>query len=186
MWAAQRAGGAVGVYDDDCRLSEEYVTDLLRHDAADTDLVLRGGRVELGDPTDLPLTIKTRPTPTRWQRQPHWTWDTIFDTIRGCSMILGCNMAMRRAVVERVGMFDERFGAGTRLGGSEDTDYTLRAYRAHIAIEYVPDMAVFHYHGRKQVAEEESCWKTTRSAWARSTRNIFSRIPMLPARFIGM
>ena len=29
--------------DDDCRLSKEYVNQLLRHDAADTGLVLRGG-----------------------------------------------------------------------------------------------------------------------------------------------
>ena len=52
-------GEILAFTDDDCRLSKEYVTDLLRHNAGDIGLVLRGGRVELGDPTDLPLTINT-------------------------------------------------------------------------------------------------------------------------------
>src|SRR5271155_3461141 len=52
-------GEILAFTDDDCRLRKDYVSDLLRHDAGDTELVLRGGRIELGDPTDLPLTIKT-------------------------------------------------------------------------------------------------------------------------------
>jgi hypothetical protein len=40
-------------------LSADYVNDLLRHDASGGDqLVVGGGRVELGNPTGLPLTIK--------------------------------------------------------------------------------------------------------------------------------
>jgi glycosyltransferase involved in cell wall biosynthesis len=59
-YAMRVAKGDLLVFtDDDCRLSENYVTDLLRHDAAEADPVLRGGRVELGDPTDLTLSIKT-------------------------------------------------------------------------------------------------------------------------------
>ena len=55
--------------DDDCRLSDTYVKELLRYDAGDASLVLRGGRVELGDPTDLSLTTNTGPTVRRWQRE---------------------------------------------------------------------------------------------------------------------
>jgi glycosyltransferase involved in cell wall biosynthesis len=62
-------GELLAFTDDDCRLSKDYVNDLLRHDAADTELVLRGGRIELGDPTDLPLTIKTTPDRIRWHRR---------------------------------------------------------------------------------------------------------------------
>lgn len=39
-------GDLLAFTDDDCRLHPEYVNDLLRHDAADNELVLRGGRVE--------------------------------------------------------------------------------------------------------------------------------------------
>ena len=51
-------GELLAFTDDDCRLHSEYVNDLLRHDAADIGLVLRGGRVELGDPFDLALDHK--------------------------------------------------------------------------------------------------------------------------------
>jgi len=40
-------GELLAFTDDDCRLSKDYVDDLLRHDAADTESVLRGGRIEL-------------------------------------------------------------------------------------------------------------------------------------------
>src|SRR5271155_3053548 len=55
-------GDLLAFTDDDCRLSLEYIVDLLRHDALDSGLVLRGGRVELGDVTDLKLTVKTSRT----------------------------------------------------------------------------------------------------------------------------
>jgi glycosyltransferase involved in cell wall biosynthesis len=133
--------------DDDCQMSPEYVIDVLRHDAMDTDLVLRGGRVELGEATDLPLTIKRSRTQARWHKR---TNAARHENLGNC--IVGCNMAMRRAVVERIGPFDDRFSS-THIRAGEDVDYVLRAYLANITIEYVPDMLVFHYHGRKLPAD---------------------------------
>jgi glycosyltransferase involved in cell wall biosynthesis len=143
--ALQAAQGEILAFtDDDCRLSKEYVNQLLRHDAADTELVLRGGRIELGDPTDLPFTINTDPTLKRWQRTMN---SARYERFRG--RINGCNMTMRRALVERLGPFDEDFGPGSLIGTGEDTDYIYRAYLAGATLEYVPDMTVFHHHGRK-------------------------------------
>lgn len=133
--------------DDDCRLSREYIRELLRHDAGDTDLVLRGGRVELGDPSDLPITINTCNTPVRWSLREN---SARHDRLSG--PISGCNMAMRRALVERLGPFDEGLGAGAGIPSAEDADYNFRAYIAGATLEYVPDMTVFHYHGRKTIA----------------------------------
>ena len=93
--------------DDDCWLSKDYVSQLLSYDAADTDLVLRGGRVELGDPTDLPLTTNTTSTLMRWSRKNN---SARGDRLSG--HISGCNMTMRRALVEQIGLFDEGLGAG--------------------------------------------------------------------------
>ena len=60
-------------------------------------------------------------------------------------------MTMRRALVDRLGPFDARFGPGSNIiPAGADTDYIFRAYLANISLEYVPDMIVFHYHGRKQ------------------------------------
>jgi glycosyltransferase involved in cell wall biosynthesis len=143
--ALQAAQGEILAFiDDDCRLSIEYVNQLLRHDAADTEVVLRGGRIELGDPTDLPFTINTEPTLKRWQRTMN---SARYERFRG--RINGCNMTMRRALVERLGPFDEDFGPGSLIGAGEDTDYIYRAYLAGATLEYVPDMTVFHHHGRK-------------------------------------
>jgi len=141
-------GELLAFTDDDCRLSKDYVNDLFRHDAADTELVLRGGRVELGDPTDLPLTIKTTPDRIRWNRRMN---SARHQPISG--QIHGCNMTMRRAVVEKLGPFDERFGPGSVVGSGNDTDYLFRAYLAYISLEYVPDMTVVHFHGRKTSME---------------------------------
>jgi GT2 family glycosyltransferase len=141
-------GELLAFTDDDCRLGKNHVNDLLRHADADTELVLRGGRVELGDPTDLPLTIKTTPDRIRWNRRMN---SARHQPISG--QIHGCNMTMRRAVVEKLGPFDERFGPGSIIGSGNDTDYLFRAYLANISLEYVPDMTVVHFHGRKTPAQ---------------------------------
>jgi glycosyltransferase involved in cell wall biosynthesis len=118
-------GELLAFTDDDCRMHKDYVIDLLRHDAADTELVLRGGRVELGDPTDLPLTIKTTPDRIRWNRRMN---SARHQPITG--EINGCNMTMRRALVEKIGPFDERFGSGSIIPSGGDSDYLFRAYLA--------------------------------------------------------
>ena len=149
--ALRTAKGELLVFiDDDCHMSKEYVSQLLHHDANDGDeLVLRGGRIELGDPTDLPLTIKTTPTPLRFNRRMNPAMNpTRHNPI--IAQLSGCNITMRRAVVERLGPYDERFGPGAIIPSAEDADYVIRAYLADITLEYVPDMTVFHYHGRKQ------------------------------------
>ena len=141
-------GELLAFTDDDCRLHPDYINDLLRHAAADAAPVLRGGRIELGDPTDLQLTIKTTPHPERWNRR---TKSARYQPIAG--QINGCNMTMPRALAEKVGPYDERFGLGSKIGSGDDTDYLFRAYIAGFTLEYVPDMTVVHYHGRKTPAQ---------------------------------
>ena len=147
-------GELLAFTDDDCRLHRDHSNDLLRHAAGDTGLVLRGGRIELGDPTDLPQTINTRPTPMRWSRALNSARD---EAING--KINGCNMTMRRALLDRVGLFDEDFGPGSRVGSGDDTEFMYRVYVAGVAIDYVPDMTVFHHHGRKTRADGFKLWQ---------------------------
>jgi GT2 family glycosyltransferase len=137
-------GDLIAFTDDDCRLGKDYVKNLLRHDANDTDLVLRGGRIELGDPNDLPVTIKTSMQGQRWHLQSAPKKSSGFS-----GTISGCNMVMRRKMAQAIGFFDENFGAGTIIPGADDTDYIVRAYLASIAVEYAPDMMIFHHHGRR-------------------------------------
>ena len=39
------------------------------------------------------------------------------------------------------------------IGSGGDSDYLFRAYLAYLTLEYVPDMTVSHYHGRKTAAD---------------------------------
>lgn len=153
-------GELLAFTDDDCRLSTNYISDLLRHFNADTEPVLRGGRVELGDPSDLPLSIKTVDIEQVWRKSE----DSAQNENLGDS-IIGCNMAMPHALAERIGPFDERLGAGSSIPGGEDTDYILRAYRAGVPISYVPDMAVRHFHGRKTPAEGRALFCNYAYGW---------------------
>lgn len=139
---AAAAGRLLAFTDDDCRPVEAYVRELLAHDAADAGPVLRGGRVELGDPADLPYTVKTEDEARTWHPGLHLG-----------GFILGCNMAIRREGAARIGPFDERFGAGGPFRAGEDSDWMIRAHLAGIPVAYVPDMAVRHFHGRRDPAE---------------------------------
>lgn len=137
-----RARGRVLVFvDDDCRLDGNYLVDLERHYASGEKWLIRGGRVEIGDARDLPFTIK------RCDRREGLT-----QAVHPGGFVLGCNMTMHREVAARIGPFDERFGAGGALRSAEDTDYLVRAMLAGMAVEYVPDMTIFHHHGRRDRA----------------------------------
>lgn len=139
------AGDAIAFTDDDCRWSETFVKEWLVHIAAEQGPVLRGGRVELGDPTDLPLSIRTSRERRSWSKAKR---SARHESLFHC--LIGANMTMNRAAVDLMGPFDERFN--TRgLAASEDIDSVFRAYLAGVTIDYVPDMVVYHFHGRKQI-----------------------------------
>src|SRR5262249_36503928 len=104
---AAAKGRLLAFTDDDCCLSRTHLHDLVSHDRADTEPVVRGGRVELGDPHDLPCTIKSNMERRRLDRRQRAMLN-----IAPAGFILGCNMAMRRVVFDKLGSFDERFGAG--------------------------------------------------------------------------
>lgn len=138
----RHASGAVLVFtDDDVRLAPDYIELCVLYYSADQAPVIRGGRIELGDPMDLPFSIKTSST------------DAVLTAdIDRNTFIPGC-MAMACEVPEMIGAFDERFGAGAPFKAGEDTDFIHRAYDAKIRIEYKADMIMYHWHGRKSLDE---------------------------------
>ncbi|HEY5811162.1 MAG TPA: glycosyltransferase [Terrimicrobiaceae bacterium] len=60
----------------------------------------------------------------------------------------GCNMAIRRSVLLRLGGFDEALDTGQALPGGGDTDILYRIIRAGYALVYEPRFLVFHRHRR--------------------------------------
>ncbi len=57
----------------------------------------------------------------------------------------GANMAFRRAVVDEVGLFDERLDVGA-AGCSGDSEYWYRILAAGRTCRYEPSAVVFHHH----------------------------------------
>lgn len=137
------AEGRVFVFtDDDCIMDRNYVRDLMKHDGEGSGDMFIGGRVKLADATDLAFTIKDVPERELFQEHIH-----------PGGFLQGCNLAVARETAAKIGDFDTRFGAGSPLKAGEDTDYIIRAHIARIRIEYVPDMVVYHQHGRKLIRQ---------------------------------
>ncbi len=65
---------------------------------------------------------------------------------------MGANCAFRRSAFDRVGGFDPALGAGGRLQGGEDFDFSFRVFRSGGAILLDPAVAVEH-HGFRSRAE---------------------------------
>ena len=137
------ASGRLLVFiDDDCRVDPKYLSDLWAHFRFDQSPVIRGGRVELGDAGDLPLTVKKDDLPAE-----------LIGLRELGTIVLGCNMVVDRRALDIVGGFDERFGPGARFEAGEDVEFLYRAQRRGIRIFYVPDMTVRHHHGRRTPIE---------------------------------
>lgn len=128
--------------DDDCLMDADFMRDLLRHDAGCSGDMFLGGRVKLGDPTDLPFTIKDEPAEQVYE-----------PSIHPGGFVPGCSFVLSRKTAARIGGFDTAFGAGAPFKAGEDTDYIIRGHLAGVPIRYVPDMCVLHYHGRKELAQ---------------------------------
>ncbi len=62
----------------------------------------------------------------------------------------GASMAFRRAIFDRVGLFDERLGAG-QAGCSEDSEFWHRVLTHGWQCRYEPGTVIFHHH-RREVA----------------------------------
>ncbi len=70
------------------------------------------------------------------------------DRISVWTAAISYTIFLRRAVIERVGAFDEELGvgSGTAFGSGEETDYMVRAIGAGARILYQPALTVHHPH----------------------------------------
>lgn len=139
---AAASGEILAFTDDDCRLAADYFTRLSASYVGVDGPCLIGGRVELGDPEDLPFTIKPDLDPQVYE-----------PTIHPGGFAHGCNLSLSRSALDIIGGFDVRLGPGAPLGAAEDTDMVFRAYAAGVRVSYDPSFAVWHHHGRRDLDE---------------------------------
>jgi glycosyltransferase involved in cell wall biosynthesis len=135
----RNAQGEIIVFtDDDCIPDKNWLFFISKEFEADPSLSLIGGRVELYDPNDQPVTIRTS------KERNHFT--SIGQLF---SLIPGCNFAFHRRILDALGGFDPDFGAGTRVKAAEDSDFLYRAYKMGFKMVYSPEILVYHNHGRR-------------------------------------
>lgn len=135
---ARVRGDIVAMTDDDCVLDAGFFAMLVARFAESSAPVVIGGRILLGDPDDLPVTIKLEDHGMEASRERFPN-----------GFVMGANLAFTRDVVDRIGLFDERFGAGGRFRAAEDTDFVFRALGHDIPVRYDPYFVVAHHHGRR-------------------------------------
>ena len=142
--AIELAKGEIIIFtDDDCRVPEDWLTAIVREFASDPELGVLGGRVELFNPADRAITIRTS------RERVELTGDN-----RAMDFLIGCNLAFRRALIDRVGGFDTRFGVGgSTVPSCDDMDFVYRLVRERVRIVYSPDFMVLHDHGRTTDAQ---------------------------------
>ena len=134
----EAAGEIIAFTDDDCLVDPDWLTSIVDAFRVEPDLDGLGGRVELHDPRDQPVTIRTYR-----QRIPLTSTGQLF------ALIPGCNMAFRRRVFDSVGLFDWHLGAGAPGASAEDVDMAYRCLRAGLKVVYLPQILVHHAHGRR-------------------------------------
>jgi len=68
----------------------------------------------------------------------------VFEGRVGRDVLYTGNMAMHRAAVDAVGLFDERLGPGTAFPAAEDNDFGFRLLEAGYRIVFVPEALLYH------------------------------------------
>lgn len=140
---AELARSDILIYsDDDCYPSESFVDQYFSIFTQAPDLGFAGGRVELYDPTDLPITILTSD-----QERFFAAKERLY-----AGEIIGANMAIRRSAFNDVNGWDELFGAGTDFP-CEDLDMAARILSFGWSGKYDPKPVVYHHHERKTQAD---------------------------------
>ena len=133
-------GEFIAFIDDDILVADDWVAMVVAHFRTHPASHCIGGRVELHDPRDAPVTIKRSVEGSRTDLA-NFSPDNI--------PIIGCNMAFRADWLRQLGRFDTDIGPGSPIGVAEDLDMLYRAVRTGGQIEYVPGLLVQHNHGRR-------------------------------------
>src|SRR5438132_2835991 len=118
--------------DDDVRLFEGWLDSITRLFEANPDAGAVCGRGVRSDGTLLP---GVHAGTYRWPMNPF-------------GLGHGFNIAFRRSLFDRVGLFDEELGGGAPYASGEDTDMVYRAMRAGWSVVCSDEITVVHHEWR--------------------------------------
>jgi len=130
-------GDIIAFTDDDCYPAHDFLFSIARCFEEDPRLGFVGGRILRHDPDDYRVTVQEKTC--RHELCPGEFLPT--------GLIQGANFACRRAALESVGGFDERFGAGAFFP-CEDVDVMARMSALGWQGAFDPRPLVYHHHRR--------------------------------------
>lgn len=129
--------------DDDVLVNEDWLNEIHREFVNDPSLCLLGGRVLLA--REELQRVSFQPADERQE----------FAYPSDGGYLMGANMAFRREVFDRVGLFDVRLGAGRFFAGADEVELFYRALKVGYRMLYAPNVLVYHDHDRFKV--EQAC-----------------------------
>jgi GT2 family glycosyltransferase len=146
--AALATGDVVAYVDDDCEAAPEWLAELSAT-LADPDVACVTGRVLGADLSmqtaqwfEQRFSFDRGPEPIRFHRDDERPWFPVYPSHLGT----GCNLAIRREVLRRLGGFDPALDMGSAVGGGGDLDLFARLLDAGYVAMYVPTALVHHHH----------------------------------------
>lgn len=140
---AQASGEIFAFTDDDCEARPDWLATIAACFEAEPEIGLVGGAVTLpvpktkrfaNCPSLVPAEVVYDPVATGRKAPLNWDW-------------ISANFAIRRAIYEQAGVFDECLGGGAEFYGAEDTDYKLRLEALGIKMRSTPRSVVNHTYG---------------------------------------
>jgi GT2 family glycosyltransferase len=135
-------GEIIAFLDDDILPRKDWLSVIYREFSSNADLGAISGRVELRDPEDLQFGVR------RIEERAK-----LSSPMDACNLFIGCNFAVRRALIEKHGLYDPLLGPGSWIGSAEDLDFCYRVWKAGEVVVYEPSLFVSHAHGRRTAKE---------------------------------
>ena len=135
-------GDIIAFIDDDERIVEDFITAYIELFDTHADAMSAGGKIIAEYPTGRPCWM------SRYTERPianPMDFGKEIAPFPKQRIPGGGNMAMRREVFERIGMFDTSLGrTGKKLLGGEESDLFERMERAGMKCYYVPRAVMYH------------------------------------------
>ncbi|HYQ44941.1 MAG TPA: glycosyltransferase family A protein [Polyangiaceae bacterium] len=129
-------GEIIAFTDDDCRVAPDWVPNIARVFAADSQVAVVCGRVIIPEELQaLGFAQTFEPLIREWQNAyPPF----------GSDWGITANLAVRRSALGRIGIFDPMLGPGSPMRAGEEPDFLFRALRSGLKVVNAKEVLVDH------------------------------------------
>jgi glycosyltransferase involved in cell wall biosynthesis len=164
-------GDVIAFTDDDCEVAPNWIAVMREIYTQNPDIGYLGGEV-VAPPNKQPWRISTCPAAHVLDAK----YFPLRDNWRGPEgfYMIGANISIRRAIADKVGLWDEVLGAGTKFGSCEDQDFGFRAEALGIGIMTDRRLVVNHTSGRRyglrDFVKHQRNYARGRGAWGAKLR----------------